>query len=154
VKKWFEQARQVEKDLKIIVVRNPINRFVSVLNHPLIFDYIDTDYSMGRIDKLLDYLENNGMDNGHFLPQSNQPKAYFTNIVRVEGGDLIKQLNEITGIRTEDYFLNSIEDKLSNPNNYEFDYRQLDIIKPEHLTKQQESRIRELYKSDFTEFYD
>ncbi len=65
---------------KIIVVRNPIDRFVSILNHTIIYRYIEgripdphKDANWGfvkhkgrnRIDPLLDYIEKNGVLSDH-----------------------------------------------------------------------------------------
>lgn len=85
---------------KIIVVRNPIGRFVSILNHTVIYGNIedriphpkeDADWSFvkykgkDRIDPLLDYIEENGLlSNHHFELQCfshDNPKGHtYTNI--------------------------------------------------------------------------
>ncbi len=151
---WFKTFRPLKSKI-IIVVRNPINRFASTLNHPLIFKYIGNEYSKKRIDMLLTYLEKNGIGvNEHFQLQSDKPASYFTHIIRMEDGNIINKLNQITNSTSEDFLLNSAQDKLDNPDNYDFDYSKIEIITPSDFNDKHLARIRSLYKSDFENFYD
>ena len=132
---------------KVIVVRNPYDRFVSVLDHPVLGTL---DLKMGSdaetAEKLLSTLEQKGcLIDHHFGQQvflSDAPEVDFStvigmfdHIIRCEDSDVTQQLNSIFNY-TRQFKLNVSDkkDKLQ-------------------LTYEQKQRIRKLYEKDFNFFY-
>lgn len=121
----------------------------------MVFKHIGDEYGKNRIDMLLAYLEKNGIDiDAHFRLQSDKPASYFTHIIRIEDGNIINKLNQITNSTSEDFLLNSTQDKLDDPDSYDFDYSKIEIVTPLDFNNEQLARIKNLYKSDFKNFYD
>ncbi len=118
----FEKMHDTDSK-RIIVVRNPISRFVSILNHTIIYAYIegriphphdDKEWSFvkykgaDRIDPFLDYLERDGLrTNHHFELQCLSPDRPDWH----KHNDVSKMMTHI--IKVEDY-LPIIELKCKN----------------------------------------
>lgn len=132
---------------KVIVVRNPYDRFVSVLDHPILGEFgLKTDTDVETAEKLLAFLEEKGCLIDHhfgqqvFLPDN--PDADFStviskfdHVIRCEDGDVTKQLNTI--FNCSRHFELNVSDKK-------------DKIQ---LSYEQRQRIRKLYEKDFKFFY-
>jgi hypothetical protein len=139
--------------LRIIVVRHPLERFASILNHKSIYHFIPGDKGLSRIDRLLNYLERSKEDTyDHFRIQSffpDNPKAHeilnlrntFDHIIRLEDGHPVAKLNTILGTKTEDYHLhvgaNAGDVKIS----------------VKDCTPEQVDRIERYYRIDYSHFY-
>jgi hypothetical protein len=159
----FENNKEFKK---ILVVRNPINRFISFLNFSVTFEFIGDYYGKERIDLFLDYLENIKMEgllpDIHYQPQFIDRPGFFTHIIKLEDFQLIKVLNLITGSNVqEDLMINKTSMKFNYPDEFkyegrelgyckkEFDYSKIELITRKDLTEEQTKRIKELYKKDF-----
>lgn len=154
----------------ILVVRDPVDRFISILNHPLVFHYLGPAGGRGRIELFLDLLEKNGLNfNDHLRLQcylQDKPEAhkeediasYFTEIIRLEDGDLIPTLNEITENRTPNIRENTRDKKLKhfiakNPDKFPYRFANMDLITKDILNKERIERIKKLYHWDYIHFY-
>ena len=157
-KATYEMMRQ-DGHKKIIVVRDPIKRFVSICNHLIIYDYISEELKgIERVDALLDFIEKNGTNSNHHFElqclSHDNPDAHlnedvagrFAHIIKIEDGNIISELNKIVGTKTEDYQIN-----IGTHFNRLFD--EMGIMRITHLTKEQEERVKKIYSQDYKHFY-
>lgn len=166
---WMDELVELGKDdefKRILVVRNPIHRFVSSLNSPVIFDFIGEYYGKERISIFLDYLINirdrELLPDIHLQPQFIDHQEFFTHIIRLEDAPLIPTLNSIVGVDCLNISHNITSLKFENPKyftregvdwgynvNKDFDYTKIEKVTVEDLTEKHIKIIKELYRKDF-----
>lgn len=131
--------------MKILIVRNPYDRFASVLSHPILTELgISMENPNDTADKLLELLEEKGCAIDHHFEQQlyfpDKPDAdpnteitKFDKIIRCEDGDVTKQLNKIFD-STKTFEENKSTQKIT-------------------LYFEQKERVRKLYANDFKLLY-
>jgi hypothetical protein len=171
----------LKTEKRIIVVRNPIDRLVSLLNHGVVFQLVDSP-GMERIDELLAVLQKTDLtsySHEHFHHHANLQcciydknkmheqvdiSSFFTHIIKLENGDISKQLNSIVDCGKELYLNKtennsfSVSGKKRISEEYdapqkEFSVINVPVIKRTDLTEQHIAQIKDLYYWDFKWFY-
>lgn len=146
---------------KIVVVRDPVKRFVSILNHYSLIGLYIHDKTKGRIEKLLRLLEKKGTTiNHHFelqcyvhddweygdeLHKRENFIGYFDEILKLEDGPLIPRLNSLLGLSTPDVVVNT-----TARNNLAIEG--VEIVTVDDLTVDHIKRIQNLYYYDYFNF--
>lgn len=64
-----QKFKEVKADLKIVILRDPIKRFVSAYTNRVLYRK-DTGFYKHTVDMVIEKLEQNQFDNLHFLPQT------------------------------------------------------------------------------------
>jgi len=100
---------------RILVVRDPVDRLVSVMNHSIVSNYIQGWNELPkaeRIERFIELIDNGGrVLDPHFQQQYIHRPGFFTDIVRIEDGNLIERLNELTGAVVPDIHANVTAEK-------------------------------------------
>jgi len=163
-------AKVGEGKENILIVRDPIDRFVSILNHPLVFHYLGPAMGIGRIELFLDLLEKNGLNfNDHLrlqcrlqdkpgVHETEDISSFFTHIIRLEDGNLIEKVNKLTRNTISDIWENTRDKKLKhfiayNPGKYPYKFTDMDMITEDILNEERIERIKKLYHWDYIHFY-
>ena len=156
-------AKLQEDTRKIIVVRDPIDRFVSMLNHPSAFGYDPVKYvNKNKVEEFLTFLESGeSKADAHFDLQSRcadseniDMRGLFTDIVRIEDGSPTEQLNKLLGVEGDTARVNVTAEKVLLPiNKHGFDYTLSGTVSKDDLTSEQINRIKGVFKQDFLNFY-
>ena len=160
----YKMALTTERE-KVLVIRNPTERFISILNHVVVFECVNNLDTKARVPLFLDVLEKDGLNfNDHLrlqcrfqdnseLYKVENPSKYFDHILRLEDGNLIERLNTLTGYLSEDIYVNTTQEKIDYPENYFYDYTKMEFITKEDITEEMLQRIKKLYYYDYKHFY-
>lgn len=147
----FRISKMYKDHTAILVTRNPVDRLVSVLGHPIMetmgITSLSKDKSM-RMNDLLEFLEGKDINSNiehHLNMQCLYPdnhnyhkgpiRGMFNHILRIEDGPIIPRLNQILGTNVPDF-----RENVSSKDSYV-------------PTADQVHRIKQLYAWDYFHFY-
>ena len=91
--------RIVEADYRCCIVREPVKRFISAFKNRILY-HRDKEFYNHSLDQVIEKLENNLIENKHFLPQSyslGSDLSYYTHI-----GKTNNVINFVNGVN--DFF--------------------------------------------------
>ena len=152
---YIEEPLRISKEYRdhrsILVTRNPVDRLVSVLNHPVLESMEITNLVKDknqRLNDLLRFLESKDMNTNveHHLnlqclfPDNHNMhkgpiRGIFDRILRIEDGPVIPRLNDLLGTKVPDFHENISKKDSFVPSNEQVD------------------RIKKLYAWDYFHFY-
>ncbi len=147
---------------KILVIRSPLKRFASVLNHFEMIPKFTKEKSKKRIDIMLDILEKKGhlldhhtklqcyVEDDEDLYKTDNFSSNFNHILKLEDGSLISRLNAIVGTNTKNFYANS---RRAHINKKKALGIETELVDAEDFTEKQIDRIKKIYYWDFKHFY-
>ena len=132
----YEKFAKLNVDLKICIIRNPLERFISAYENRVLF-HKDKGFFELSIDQVLDQLTLGNFENKHFLPQYyflGEDLSYFTHIYK---------MNEIH------LFYNTLLNYFNVKNKINIPHLQTGRSKKITLTKTQINKVKSIYKTDY-----
>ena len=135
----YSKFEEVDANIRICVIRDPLKRFVSTYQNRILF-HKDPKFQGFSVDQVIENLRKNNFENRHFLPQNyflGHNLSYFTNIYKINEMDLFtKDLNAFFGKELQ------------------FPHLQTGKTNKITLTSNQIEQIKEIYIEDYKLFKD
>ena len=131
----FTKFKKMNVDIKCCIVRDPIKRFISTYKNRILF-HKDKNFFNHSIDLIIEKLENNLIENKHFLPQTywlGNNLSYFTFIGKTNDlSDFINNINKFFGQNIRFPWIQTGGKKINV-----------------HLNSDQQNKIKKIYEEDY-----